>query len=410
MAWWRRTRSARVTLLLLPTLIVLLCVGGTAAIAVSVQRDSIRDATAERVSDVASGLADLQQVHAALVAPDDSPAEAALQPLASLVERAAGVDYVVVMDLDGVRLTHPTAAERGLVVSTDSSDVLAGEHVLEMDDGTIGRTLRAKAPVIDENGVVIGAISTGILSSRMSQDFEDVVRQLLPWTGGALIAGMVASTVLTTSIRRRLRQHDEATRDLESTARMSRALREQSHEFDTRLHVIRGLVAHGDSAEALAYIDQTTTVHAAPQDSEFTGQPLLRATIEALGAELRALDSRLESDVDVASDVDDQVLLVVANLCRNAGEAGAARVRLTLRESDGRFVGVVDDDGPGIAPETAARLFARGYTTKADPSGTGRGIGLDMVRRAVAARGGSVEVSSPESGGTRFAFDMKVGR
>ena len=94
----------------------------------------------------------------------------------------------------------------------DSSDVLAGEDVLEMDDGTIGRMLRVKAPVIDDNGVVIGAISTGILSLRMSQDFEDVVRQLLPWTGGALIAGMVASTVLTTSIRRRLRQHDEVMR------------------------------------------------------------------------------------------------------------------------------------------------------------------------------------------------------
>ncbi|MGO2188712.1 MAG: sensor histidine kinase [Microbacterium gubbeenense] len=410
MAWWRRTRRARMTLLILPTVIVLVCVGGTAAIAISVQRDSIRDATAERVSDVASGLADLDQVHAALETPDGSPAADALQPLASLVERAAGVDYVVVMDTNGVRLTHPTATERGLIVSTDSSAVLAGESVLEMGDGTIGRTLRAKVPVMGENGDVVGAISTGILSSRMSQDFEDAVRQLLPWTGGALVAGMIASTLLTASLRRRLRQYDDAARELETTSRMSRALREQSHEFDTRLHVIRGLVAHGEPGEALRYIDQTTTVHAIPSDPGFTGQPLLRATLEALGAELGALDSRLEADIDVESDVDDHVLLVVANLCRNAGEAGAARVHLTLREADGRFVGVVDDDGPGIAPETAGRLFARGYTTKTDPSGAGRGIGLDIVRRTVTGRTGSIEISSSESGGARFAFDMAVMR
>jgi len=407
MAEWRRRRLARLVLLMLPTVIVLACVGGTTAIAVAVQSGSVRDATAERVSDVASELADLDQVHAALLdLSDRESATAELQPLASLVERSAGVDYVVIMDAEGTRLTHPMKEERGRHVSTDSSAVLAGERVLELDTGRIGRTLRAKAPVVGDGGSPIGAISAGILETRMTRDFAQALWQLLPWAAGALIAGTIASTALTTALRRRLRQLDEAARELERAERMSRALRDQSHEFDTRLHVIRGLVAHDDRDEALAYIDQSTTVQVAPDDPEFTGQPLLRATLEALRAELGALDARLETDIDVARPVDDAVLLVVANLCRNAGEAGARHVRCALREHDGRYYGVVEDDGPGIDAGLAERMFERGVTTKTDPTGAERGIGLGLVRRAVAHRDGGIEVESLPTGGARFAFEM----
>jgi len=409
MAEWRRRRFARLVLLMLPTVIVLACVGGTTAIAVAVQSDSVRDATADRVSDVASELAELDQVHAALEdLSDRETATAELQPLASLVERAAGVDYVVIMDAKGVRLTHPIEQERGLPVSTDSSGVLAGERVLELDTGRIGRTLRAKAPVLGADGAAIGAISAGILETRMTRDFAQAFWQLLPWAAGALVAGTIASTALTTALRRRLRQLDEAARELERAERMSRALRDQSHEFDTRLHVIRGLVAHDERDEALAYIDHSTTVQVSPDEPEFTGQPLLRATLEALRAELGALDARLATDIDVVAPVDDAVLLVIANLCRNAGEAGARLVRCALHERDGRFFGVVEDDGPGIEADLTSRMFERGVSTKTDPTGAERGIGLGLVRRAVTQRDGRVEVESAPTGGTRFSFEMAV--
>lgn len=402
-----RRRFARFALLALPTLLVLACVGGTTAIAVAVQRDGIRATTTERVTEVSTEFADLQQVRAVLENLGSiEEATAELQPLASLVESAAGVDYLVVIAPDERRITHPTSTERGELVSTDATEVLAGNTVVNIMDGTIGRTLRAKVPVIGSDGSVIGAVSTGILERRMTRDIEDALWRLLPWNIGALVIGMAASTALTTAMHRRIRLHDEAARELEHTSATAGALREQSHEFDTRLHVIRGLVAHGDRTEALDYIDSSARVTTVADPRLASIPPLLRATFEALGAELASYGARLDLDIDIDRDADDQLVLVLANLCRNAGEAGAHAVRCELRESGGRFHGVVSDDGPGIPPAHAAQIFSRGFSTKPDPTGTGRGIGLDLVRRTIAARGGSIEVSS--SGGTRFAFDMEV--
>lgn len=242
----------------------------------------------------------------------------------------------------------------------------------------------------------------------MTADVEQALWRLLPWDIGALVVGMAASTALTTAMHRRIRLHDEAARELEHVGATAGALREQSHEFDTRLHVIRGLVAHGDRAEALDYIDSAARVTTIADPALRDAPPLLRATLEALTAELAAHGTRLELDVELDRDADDQLVLVLANLCRNAGEAGAHTVWCELRERDGRFFGVVTDDGPGIPPAHAAQIFSHGFSTKPDPSGTGRGVGLDLVRRTIAARGGSIEVSS--AGGARFAFDMEVSR
>lgn len=410
------SRVARLGVLLLPSLIVLACVGVTASIAVSVQEHSIREATAERVRDVATSLAELSQVRDALQAADAAggPAlaelTADLQPLADVVERAAGVDYLVIADDEGIRITHPTESERGRPVSTDNSAVLAGEEFLGTETGTIGPTLRAKVPVRGDDGRVVGALSVGILETRIAEDLDEALQRLLPWAVGALVAGTLASSLLSAALERRFRRLDEAARELERVERTATALREQAHEFHTRLHVIHGLVAHGDTGEALAYIDGVAPVLTAEDAEGLGSQPLLRATVEALRAELGALGTRLEAEIDVTREVDDEVLLVLANLCRNAGEAGAARVRCALSERGGLLAGVVEDDGPGVDSREAERIFTRGYSSKPDPGGVGRGLGLDLVRRTVAARGGSVELGGSELGGARFAFEMEARR
>ncbi|SDQ13208.1 sensor histidine kinase [Leucobacter chromiiresistens] len=404
---WTMSRFARLAVLLLPTLLVLASVGVTASIAVTVQESSIREATGERVRDVATSLARLDQVRTVLERTGDDVAEATreLQPLADVVEQAAGVDYLVVTDDRGIRITHPTPELRGGHVSTSIDDVLDGREFLGTERGTLGRTLRAKVPVRDDAGRVIGSLSVGILETRIAADFEAAVRQLLPWALGALLVGTLASTALATLLERRLRRLEALSREAEGIRRTAAALREQTHEFHTRLHVIHGLVSHGDTAEALAYIAGAAPVDESEgaADSRY---PLLRATLDALRAELGGLGAQLETAIDVDADVDEDVTLVLANLCRNAGEAGASRVRCTLTGRGGVLRGEVADDGPGIAGPAADRVFARGFSSKLDASGLGRGIGLDLVRRIIADRNGTVELGRSDLGGARFRFEI----
>ena len=68
----------------------------------------------------------------------------------------------------------------------------------------------------------------------------------------------------------------------------------------------------------------------------------------------------------------------------------------------------VEDFGPGITPETRARLFEAFFTTKQE--GVGTGLGLTIVKQIVGEHGGRIDVESPlnAQGGTAFTLVFPV--
>lgn len=409
-------RRRMVFVLVMQCVVVLLCVGVTTAIAISVQERSIRDATVERALDVAQSLAALDQVRAGVQLEREAATDQ-LQPLADIVHEASGVDYVVIMDTHGVRITHPTPSERGGVVSTDPTEVLAGETYLGTQEGTLGPTLRAKVPIVVD-GEVVGAVSVGILESEIAADFQAALWGLVPWVIASVVVGCLISAWLTSLIRRRVRRLEEEAREAEAQRRVASALRDQTHEFHTRLHVIRGLVDEGERDAALDYIGGIAPVaHAGDHSSGRSGvpraaaiaDPRARAIIDAATAQGQGPEQvpSCEVVVDEHSSappgiLTDDDLMVLSNLLRNAVDAATSRVRVLLRADAERVHLVVDDDGPGIDPGSVARIFERGVSTK----GTQRGVGLDLVRRAVGARGGTIEVGRSPEGGAQFTVDV----
>ncbi|TDN93249.1 ATP-binding protein [Microbacterium sp. BK668] len=419
-------RAIRLGMILLPSVITLALLTGTVVLALSLQERSIRDATAERVQGVASSIAALPQVRSTLEAQVDAgtpsgladaddlrAATATLQPIADLVGQSAGVYYVVITDDEGVRITHPVPSERGVKVSTTNESVLAGTPFLGTETGTLGRSLRAKVPVWSDEGDVVGMVSVGILESDIEAERTEALGGLLPWAAGALVVAVLASSLVTAVVQRRFRRLDEVAAEQAQMQRTTAALQEQAHEFHTRLHVVHGLVAGGASRDALDYIEDLVAVGDADSDrgaGAHGAGGLREATMHAVRAELLEHGALAEFDFGSAVEFDDDVVSVLTNLSRNAAEAGASRVRCTLHVADERLLGAVDDDGPGIDGQTASRIFSRGFTSKPDASGRGRGIGLDLVRRIVSARGGAIEVGASPLGGARFSFEMAARR
>ncbi|MBC7455622.1 MAG: GHKL domain-containing protein, partial [Massilia sp.] len=101
----------------------------------------------------------------------------------------------------------------------------------------------------------------------------------------------------------------------------------------------------------------------------------------------------------------EQVLL---NLTRNAIEAMAdiepqRRLLRIVAVDDGAQVTVsVVDQGHGIAPEVAERLFSPFFSTKAE----GMGMGLSICRTAIEFHGGTLTHSANPDGGTIFRFAL----
>lgn len=421
-----RASAARIVLLVLPSVVTLAALSATVAIALAAPERTIREATTERVLEVASSLADLPEVREAVAgamsagspsaladAADLAPATAILQPIAELVGEAAGVYYVVITDDEGVRITHPLASERGVQVETTNASVLAGETFVGTEVGASGPSLRAKVPVRGADGTPIGMVAVGVLESQIAGELDEAFGALLPWAVGALVIATLASSILTAAVERRFRRLDVIAAEHAQMRRTATALREQSHEFSTRLHVIHGLLSRGDTDEARGYIEEIASVRRpvdTGDDEARDDQPVLAAMIPTVRAELQEIGARVRFDLGLAHDIDEGIVSVVSNLCRNAAEAGAANVVCSLRNQGSRIVGSVDDDGPGVEPRVARRIFAAGYSSKTDTTGLGRGLGLDVVRRIVAGRSGSVEVGRSPLGGARFAFELEAAR
>ncbi|HET6403671.1 MAG TPA: ATP-binding protein [Candidatus Thermoplasmatota archaeon] len=96
-----------------------------------------------------------------------------------------------------------------------------------------------------------------------------------------------------------------------------------------------------------------------------------------------------------------QIAQVILNLLLNAGDAIGDRrgsIRVHVHESAQQVILRVADDGPGIPPDVASRLFTPFFTTKAE----GTGLGLSLSRRIVQDHGGELSFEPRPGGGTVF--------
>ncbi|WP_326613757.1 sensor histidine kinase [Streptomyces scopuliridis] len=159
------------------------------------------DAATLRALAIAQTTAADPDIAQGLISTSPSPA-GPVQTEAERVRRATRALYVVVMDTHGVRWSHTTSGEIGRHVSTDPSAALSGREIRQIDNGTLGRSARAKVPLYDSDGRIIGAVSVGIAYDSVRQRLIDTIPGLLLCAGAALGAGALAAVAVSRRLRR----------------------------------------------------------------------------------------------------------------------------------------------------------------------------------------------------------------
>ncbi|MFG2547625.1 ATP-binding protein [Streptomyces sp. NPDC048594] len=121
------------------------------------------------------------------------------------IRKATQAEYVVVMDRQGVRWSHTDPTRIGEVVSTDPGQALAGRDVMEIDDGTLGRSARGKVPLRDADGHIVGAVSVGIAYDSVRSRLIHAIPGLFAYAGGALAVGALAAWLISRRVQRQTR-------------------------------------------------------------------------------------------------------------------------------------------------------------------------------------------------------------
>jgi len=155
-----------------------------------------------------------------------------------------------------------------------------------------------------------------------------------------------------------------------------------------------------DELRAFATRDGSELV---PLDEVIQGfRPVLDALLR--GRSVLSIDIRPPGVVTALSRT--HVEQVLMNLCVNARDASAKTITLRVTAvDDARVLLEVTDDGAGIPPNIAAKIFQPYVTTKS----AGSGLGLSIVKRLVEGCGGSIGVASTPSG-TTFTVMLPITR
>ncbi len=123
----------------------------------------------------------------------------------------------------------------------------------------------------------------------------------------------------------------------------------------------------------------------------------------------RKVEFQILPDVIVAGD---PIMLqsVMENLLRNAwkftGKHSSARIEFGFRETEGRKVYFVKDDGAGFDMKYAEKLFGPFQRLHASSEFPGTGVGLATVQRIISRHGGKVWATGESEKGATFFFTI----
>ena len=277
---------------------------------------------------------------------------------------------------------------------------------LKSTDTVIGYTLSL---VRDEAGATVGAALFFKDLTHVEQIEErERLRDRLAAVGemAAVMAHeiknpLAAIEVVAGLLRRKAPQNEEVqalVRDIISEAKMANAIVQEVLAF---VRPVRLQVDRTSLAEALA-------------------SAVVLADGEAKRGSIQ-VDTSLPAHLPLLGADQYQLTQVFANLLINAYEALEGRGRIAISAvlattaADGALLPdghqpvatvVVDvaDDGPGMMPEVAEKIFNPFFTTKAQ----GSGLGLAIVRKIVDAHEGRIDMTTADGRGTRFRVTLPV--
>lgn len=183
--------------------ILFIAVGSITLLSYNQMKALLRNQIENRLLSYAESIASLYEVQNHLNGEGHLRQDEFIQQIEAIRQRI-DVDFIVVMDMEGIRYSHPM---RELVGEKfhggDEKRVLTtGEEYISEAKGTLGTSVRVFVPVF-KDGHQIGAVSVGRLIDTIMSQINEKIKEFIPFiligfTLGGLGAGMLVISIKNT--------------------------------------------------------------------------------------------------------------------------------------------------------------------------------------------------------------------
>lgn len=286
-----------------------------------------------------------------------------------------------IIQIDSSHLGRPFD-ERDLdllsMVASSVGVALANLRLLERRERTIRELETAQAQLVATQERLVASEQLAAIGRLAAGIAHEVRNHLSPFT----LASMIAQ------------KHPEDAQLQEATEMM----REAEQHILELVNQVRNFASGSESSRERAPHDLTEVVQAVLRFLRYDSfMRKVRVELESSGRVMVSIDPR-------------SFRQVLINLIRNAAQAlpdkgGHIEVRVHADFIDDRARVEVIDNGHGIAPEVAERIFEPFFSTKGE---AGMGLGLDISRKIVIDHGGTLSFTSASGQGTTFTVELPL--
>lgn len=157
----------------------------------------------QKISETARIVADDPRVIKAVSEEDYS---GVVQEYATFMMNQTNVDFIVVMNRDLIRFSHPIETIIKLPFSNldDARQALSGEEHYSRQQGVLGDGTRFFTPIYDDESNLIGVVCVGYTQQTVNQQLGKVQQRLFLGLGIGLFIGLIGSFILARQIKKEL--------------------------------------------------------------------------------------------------------------------------------------------------------------------------------------------------------------
>lgn len=160
------------------------------------------DSQAEKAKTIAHIVANDSIVIDGLVWKADT---SAIQTYTNRILQNTGVQFIVVMDMNGIRKSHPNPQKIGHhFIGGDEGPALKGKEHVSLAEGTLGISMRVFVPIFSETGEQFGAVAVGISADNVKERVKESRHIIYIGVGVGVLVGIIGAILLARHIKKSL--------------------------------------------------------------------------------------------------------------------------------------------------------------------------------------------------------------